>query len=136
MKEKGKAWRETLRTASGRTEWNKHALAAYTWTRTNRGPQKAWLHHIGKADDPSCLCGHPIQDGDHLVFQCPRLATPRARLLPPECGTWEELDGPHWVTEPGEGGKEQEKFEGIEAFFQEVYGSLKRGEPFDGRGGD
>ena len=35
--------------------------------------------------------------------------------------TWEGLDDPHWVTEPGKKGKEQECTEGTEAFFQEVY---------------
>ena len=129
LKEKDKAWRESLRTAPGygkhRTEWGKHALAAYTWARTNRGPQKAWLHHIGKAIDPSCVCGHPSQDGNHLVFHCPRLHARRERLLPKE-RTWVSLDDPHWVTEAGRDGRKQEKIEGTEAFFQEVYWFLKR----------
>jgi len=132
MKEQGKKERKELRTLPGfgkrRTEWGKHALAAYTWTRTNRGPQKAWLHHIGKAEDPSCTCGHPSQDGDHLVFHCPHLTTQRARLLPPEIDTWEGLDDLHWVTEAGGEGREQEKVEGIETFFQDLYWKPKRGD--------
>ena len=81
LKAKGKAQRAASRTAPGigkrRPDWGKHALAAYTWTSTNRGPQKAWLHHIGQAEDPSCPCGHPTQDGDHLVFDCPHLLVQR-----------------------------------------------------------
>jgi len=92
----------------------------------NRGPLKFWLHHIGKAEDPSCGCGHPTQDGDHIAFHCPLLGPQRARLLP-EARTWEGLDDPHWVTEAGGRGGEQEKFEGTEAFFQEVYWKLKGG---------
>ena len=131
MREKGKAIRKAARTASGygkrRTEWGKHALAAYTWTRTNRGPLKAWLHHIGKTDDPSCTCGHPSQDGEHVVLQCPNTADLRNRLLPAGAETWEALDDPHWVvTRAGEPGREQEKEEGTEIFFQELYWRMKR----------
>jgi len=131
---RGRARRSASRTAPGfgkrRTEWGKHALAAYTWTRTNRGPQKAWRHHVGKAEDPSCPCGHPSQDGDHLVFHCPQLHGPRARLLP-EDRTWESLDDPHWVIEAGGEGKEQEKIEGTEAFFQDLYWFFKQREGGD-----
>jgi len=132
MKEKGREWRKLLRSPPGyrktRTEWGKHALAACTWTRTNRGPQKAWLHHIGKAETPSCTCGHQTQDGDHLVFHCPRLDTQRARLLPPGIDTWESLDDPHWVTEAGGEGREQEKVEGTEAFFQDLFWKMQGGD--------
>jgi len=41
MWEKGREWSRTLRNTSGfekcRTEWGKHVIAAYTWTRTNHG---------------------------------------------------------------------------------------------------
>ena len=130
LKEVRKAIRATARTVPsygrGRTEWGKHALAAFTWTRTDRGPQKAWLHHIGKAEDPSCTCGHTAQDGAHLVFHCPDTSSQRRRLLPPGATTWESLDEPHWVTEAGRERGEQEKVEGIEAFFQELYWKLRR----------
>ena len=131
MRERGKAWRRELRTApgfgNGRTNWGKHALAAYTWARTDRGPQKAWLHHIGKAGDPSCTCGHPSQDGEHLVFHCPDTRIPRAEFLPADGRTWESLDAPHWVTKPGGPGRGQEKEEGTELFFQDLYWRLKGG---------
>ena len=129
LKEVRKARRKATRSEPGfgrnRTDWGKHAQAAYTWTRTNRGPQKSWLHHIGKTTDPSCPCGHPSQDGDHLVFHCPRLEEQRRRLLPAE-RTWESLDNPHWVTEARRDGREQEKTEGTETFFQDLYWFLKR----------
>ena len=37
---------------------------------------------------------------------------------------------PHWVTEAGEVGREQEKTEGTEAFFQDIYWQMRGG---DGR---
>ena len=63
-----------------------------------------------------------------MVFHCPRLTAQRARLLPRESDTWESLDDPHWLTEPGGEGREQEKVEGIEAFFQDLYWEMKRGD--------
>ena len=97
--------------------------------RTNRGPQNAWLHHIGKAPDPSCTCGHPSQDGDHLVFHCPDTAASREKYLPPNADKWEALDDPHWVvTQTGAPGRKQEKEEGIEIFFQDLYWTMKRRE--------
>ena len=102
-------------------------MAAYAWARTNRGPLGQWLHHVGKADNHACRCGHPLQDGDHVTFHCPRLAENRERLLS-DTRTWESLDDPHWVTEAGGEHREQEKTEGVEAFFQDLYWELKRGE--------
>lgn len=52
--------------------WDRHALSAYTWMRTERGPQKAWLHLIGQAENPNCLCdGLTPQSGHHITFDCP-----------------------------------------------------------------
>jgi len=82
---------------------------------------------MGKEADPSCECGHPSQSGDHLVFHCPRLDPQRRRLLGSGVSTWEDLDTPHWITEAGGEGREQEKVEGIEAFFQDLYWEMKRG---------
>jgi len=56
-----------------RTDWHRPPLSGYTWMRAYRGPQKCWLHHIGKADDAGCPCGHPSQGGEHIFFTCPRL---------------------------------------------------------------
>ena len=109
MREKGKEWRKSLKTlvsfVKQCTEWGRHAVAAYTRTSTNRGPQKAWLPHIGKSGDPSCPCGHPSQDGGHLAFHCPLLREQRARLLSGE-RTWESLDDPPWVAEAKGNGRE------------------------------
>ena len=82
----------------------------YTWTRTNKGPQKSWLHHIGKTEDPSCACGHPTQDGDILVFHCPLMAPQRAQLLPLDISTWETLDDPHWIAEAGGDDDDDDEF--------------------------
>jgi len=91
---------------------------------------------MSKAKDPSCTCGLPSQDGDHLVFQCSRLNTQRTRLIPLESDTWEALDSPHWLTEAGREARGQEKIERVEAFFQELYWELKRMERGDADGGE
>ncbi|KAF8422185.1 hypothetical protein EV426DRAFT_706332 [Tirmania nivea] len=57
-----KAIRKEARTRTGygkrRCEWDRRALSAYTWMRTDRGPHKSWLHRIGKAADTECRgCG-------------------------------------------------------------------------------
>ena len=53
-----------------KVQWGRRALAAYTWFRTGKGPQRQWLHKIGKAEDPSCLCGAAVQSGEHIVWHC------------------------------------------------------------------
>ena len=132
MKGKRREWRRTLRVSpwygKNRSEWGEHALAAYSWTRTNRGPQKAWLHHIGKSEDPSCPYGHPSQDGDHLVFQCPMTEEQRRILLPPGATTWEALDNPNWITRVRGSGSGEEKEECTEVFFQQMYWLMRPGE--------
>ena len=86
LKEIRKRARREARSASSygkhRTDSGKHALAAYMWTRTNKGPPKQWLHHIKKANSPSCICSHPTQDRDHVTFHCPQVGTYCTRLLP------------------------------------------------------
>jgi len=85
VKAPSRATRSTARTQAGfgirRTDWHRHARNTYTWYRCERGPQKAWLYHIRKADDPSCPCGHPNQTGEHITFHCPLHDTIRRRLL-------------------------------------------------------
>ena len=114
-----RAIRKNLRTQPGfgkrRTDWHRHALTAYTWFRTERGPQKAWLHHIRKIDEPSCPCGHPSQTGEHVTFHCPQHALMRRRLL----GTkknWPELDYPDWRREGDE-----DPYDPIESCFDYLY---------------
>jgi len=76
-------------------EWNRNSLSAYTWARTERGPQKKWLHHIKKVDSPSCACGVAEQTGHHLVFECPRHEAIRREFLAGK-SSWEELDKADW----------------------------------------
>jgi len=122
----GKALRKEARHEPGfgqrRTSWDRHALSAFTSLRTDKGPKKKWLHHIGKADNPACTCGHSPEDGWHITFECPRFHEWRAEYLG-ERRTWEELDKQVWVKR-GEGDSE-EIFEGTEAFFGLIYSRLR-----------
>ena len=122
----GKAVRKAARVEAGygqrRVLWDRHALSAYTWLRTDKGPQKKWLHYIGKAANPACACGHSPEDERHIMFECPRFRSWRDEYLG-ERRTWEELDKQFWIKR-GEGDKEK-FFEGTEAFFGLVYGRLK-----------
>jgi len=70
--------------------------------RTDRGPQRSWLKRIDKVESEECPCGHPVQDGYHLTFDCPRLTKERENLL----GTrrsWGELDKLNWRKQEGDG---------------------------------
>jgi len=50
----------------------KRSLSAYIWLLTDRAPQRAWLHHVGKAESPSCpICNHPNEAGTYITFDCP-----------------------------------------------------------------
>ena len=59
-----KAWArgEGAEARGGELEWpagvvqEGMALSAYTWCRTNKGPQNEWLFKIGKADSDRCKC--------------------------------------------------------------------------------
>jgi len=85
----------------GWTDWHRHALSGYTWMRTNRGPPKSWLHYLGKAEDTGCPCGHPSQEGDHIVFSCTKFYRQRKALLGPR-KSWQELDEPNWRKDEGD----------------------------------
>ena len=100
-----------------RPEWGRHALSAYTWLRTNKGPQKSWLFTIGKSQDPSCPCGHHTQDGDHLTFPCPKFESTRRKYLRDK-RTWVDLDPPHWRKEG------DEYYDATEAYFDFLYHEL------------
>ena len=67
------------------------SLCRYPSSRCNKGPMKSWLHHLGKAPDPACPCGHTPQDGSHLTFSCPLHAEARNTLLGTR-DSWEKLD--------------------------------------------
>jgi len=118
VKAASRAIRRASRTRAGfgtrRTDWHKHALSTYSWYRSERGPQKAWLHHIRKVDDPACPCGHPKQIGEHIVFHCPNHNSTRSRLLGGK-KTWEYIDKPDW-------GKEgDDSYDAIEGFLDYLY---------------
>ncbi|KAF8451403.1 hypothetical protein BGX38DRAFT_1269417 [Terfezia claveryi] len=121
LRASSKAIRKEARMKAGygirRVDWNRHALSAYTWLRTNRGPQKSLLHHIGKAESAECACGYPSETGEHIVFRCPRFDWSRRALLG-EKSSWEELDKPDWRKE------EEETYEATEAFFGFLEGML------------
>lgn len=82
------------------------------------GPQKTWLHHIGKANDPICPCGHPREDDDHITFSCPRFQKERKELIGPTA-TWEELGTPRWVKEG-----DDDPYDQVEAFFGFLFAQL------------
>ena len=102
-------------------EWSRQAISAYTWTRTERGPQNKWLHHVKKANSPACNCGAPEESGHHLVFECPRHAAIRGDFLAGK-KSWEELYKPDW-RKAGEG-EDAWYFEAVEEFFGHLYGTM------------
>ena len=118
IKAASRAIRAKSRTQAGfgsrRTDWHRHALSAYTWYRTEKGPQRAWLHQIRKIDNPACSCGHPRQTGEHIVFHCSRHNLNRDRLLKGK-RTWEDLDKPDWRKEG------DDSYDAIESFFDYLY---------------
>ena len=107
------------RAACRRTTWSNRGLSAYTWLRTNRGPQAQWLHHIGKATSPTCTRCDTLaeESGDHITFQCQGRASERRKWLA-GAKSWEELDNPIWSTKEEGGGEEVDK---VETFFEIMY---------------
>ena len=47
-------------------KWDRTELRGLTYLHTDRGPMKAWLHRIGRAEDPLCECGQ-VQNAAHLM---------------------------------------------------------------------
>jgi len=47
-------------------KWNRTELRGLSYLHTDRGPMKAWLRKIGKAEDPFCGCGQ-TQNAAHLL---------------------------------------------------------------------
>ena len=52
-----------------RSLWDRRSLAAYSWTRTYKGPFNPWLHRIGKA--VSSRCSDPYSNTAHSVMSRP-----------------------------------------------------------------
>jgi len=40
-------------------KWGREEVRGLTYLYTDRGPMKAWLFQIGRAEDPFCECGRP-----------------------------------------------------------------------------
>ena len=103
IRARGKRERAEMRRREGfrlgtATEWNRQALSAYTWMRTGKGPQKQWLHHIGRADNPYCPCDpDTIQSGEHITFKCPLHTRARRTLIANRRG---ECDPHRWKLPP------------------------------------
>lgn len=90
-------------------------MSAYAWCRTEKGPQRSWLHKIGKAESDGCPCGHHIQqDGRHLTFDCPQFQEQRQAMG--SIKDWEDPDRPIWIKKEGE-----EDWDAVEAFFGFLY---------------
>ena len=84
--------------------------------RTNRGPQREWLHRIRKAESPLCPCGE-TQSGDHITFACPLHQAARLALLGTADHTWESLDAPRYDAEDDE----EDKIDLVEEFFGYIF---------------
>ena len=97
-----------------RTLWGRKPLSAYTWMRTNKGPQKQWLFHLGKSDTPQCPCG-TIESGEHIVFSCPLHDTDRKALIGP-AQSWEALDDPRFHEDD-----EDQETNLVEEFFSYIF---------------
>ena len=48
-------------------EWDRDALRGHTYIYTDRGPYRARLYKIGRADSPRCLCGEATQNAAHIM---------------------------------------------------------------------
>ena len=123
IRQASKAIRQEWRTETSyrnKSFYNSKALAAYTWMRTDKGPQRSWLHKIGKSDSPSCLCGHHTASGEHITFHCPTWDMQRRNLIG-ERKTWAELDEPIYIQT---GPDKEDIIEGGEEWFGHIFGFL------------
>ena len=111
--------RETFRLGKA-VNWKRQAISAYTWMRTNKGPQRQWLYQIKRADSPYCHCNsdNTIQSGEHLTFHCTLHAQARRRLIADQ-RSWKDLDQERWIkTGPNE------RTDGVELFFAYLFHQL------------
>lgn len=79
-----------------------------------KGPQKSWLHYIGKEQDKSS----PADTRSRTATTCPQWARQRRELLGLR-RTWEELDHPAWAKVGDE-----EPYDTIELFFHWLFQDL------------
>jgi len=101
-----------------RYKWGNQALAAYTWCRSNKGPQRSWLHKVRKSPNPDCPeCGGE-EIGEHIVFKCPGHQEERRKLG--EIREWKDLDKPIWKREEGN------RYDAVEDFFYYCHQRMSR----------
>src|SRR5258706_8313252 len=118
-----KAWARQVRAeargggnSNGLLGWCRKALSAYTWCRTNKGPQNEWLLKIKKSDTDECVCGKTMT-GTHVVEECPELEQWRPRKA--VWKDWREALGGRAVSRGKE--KEEEEEDLLGSFFYRVY---------------
>ncbi|KAF8424370.1 hypothetical protein EV426DRAFT_712188 [Tirmania nivea] len=76
---------------SKQTKWNWEALRGLTYVVTDRGPQRWWLHKVGRAHDPLCgLCEEGVAQNAVHLLSCPGIAAGKGR-------EWEQIwEDPEW----------------------------------------
>ena len=137
-----RAWSKLVRaearggSGEGILGWNRRAISAYTWCVTEKGPQRRWLHKIGKAGTPACDCRDAVkeeeeeeaqeeQSGEHLVEGCRLLAEASGLVEKEEMREWRTRHARDKKKRKGDVGmeKEKEKEEGekLASFFGAVY---------------
>ena len=90
--------------------------------RTNKGPQRSWLHRIGKAESKNTHADR-TQDGEHITFHCPLHGRPRINLIGARADdSWEAPDKALLIKDR-EGGREQ-YVDGMELFFEYIFAQL------------
>ena len=114
-----KAWARRVRAeargnGNGLLGWCRKALSAYTWCRTNKGPQNEWLFRIKKTDTESCKCGAEKMTGTHVVEECPELSQWRPRRA--VWKNWKEALGGRAIRK-----EEEEEGDALGAFFFRIY---------------
>ena len=116
-----KAWARRVRAEArggnrnGLLGWCRKALSAYTWCRTNKGPQNDWLYKIKKTDTESCKRGSKTMTGTHVVEECPELDEWRPRKA--VWKEWREALGGRAVSKK----EAEEEGDLLGAFFYRVY---------------
>lgn len=85
------------------------------WDRTDKGPQKSWLHHIGKSE--GMRLRSPGRGFSTHQVRMPRFGRVRTLLLGNR-NTWAELHKMDWRKEG------EESFEATDAFFSYLYHEL------------
>ena len=63
-----------------RTQENRHRQRHTNQRQRGQEGMQNTPRDIGKMESPSCPCGHPILDGDHITFSCPIWAYTRSCL--------------------------------------------------------